>query len=115
MCSKLGQDILTAREREVNVGTSKKQTKLCQNIKDHLNSLWYRYNHDFPDIHTRTLRYVYFFYYVQYFSTNGKQTIKFLDKDLEFLASTGDAQGMDFYDVKDVVVNYQCAGSLQFT
>lgn len=36
MCSKLGQDILTAREREVNVGTSKKQTKLCQNIKDHL-------------------------------------------------------------------------------
>lgn len=61
MCSKLGQDILTAREREVNVGTSKKQTKLCQNIKDHLNSLWYRYNHDFPDIHTRTLRYVYFF------------------------------------------------------
>lgn len=40
ICSKLGQDILTAREREVNVGTSKKQTKLCQNIKDHLNSLW---------------------------------------------------------------------------
>lgn len=56
-----------------------------------------------------------FFYYVQYFSTNGKQTIKFLDKDLEFLAGSGDAQGMDFYDVKDVVVNYQCAGSLQFT
>lgn len=24
LCSKLGQDILTAREREVNVGTSKK-------------------------------------------------------------------------------------------
>ncbi|XP_052706403.1 uncharacterized protein LOC128181882 isoform X2 [Crassostrea angulata] len=48
-------------------------------------------------------------YGLKYFSTNGKQTIKFLDKDLEFLAGTGDAQGMDFYDVKDVVVNYQCA------
>lgn len=55
------------------------------------------------------------FYYVQYFSTNGKQTIKFLDRDLEFLAGTGAGQGMDFYDVKDIIVNYQCAGSSQFT
>lgn len=52
---------------------------------------------------------------MQYFSTNGKQTIKFLDRDLEFLAGTGAGQGMDFYDVKDIIVNYQCAGSSQFT
>lgn len=49
-------------------------------------------------------------FYVQDFSINGRQTIKFLDKDLEFLAGTGAGEGMDFYDIKDVIVNYECAG-----
>lgn len=49
---------------------------------------------------------------MQDFSINGKQTIQFLDKDLEFLAGTGAGEGMSFYDVKDVIVNYQCAGEV---
>lgn len=48
--------------------------------------------------------------FLQDFSINGRQTIKFLDKDLEFLAGTGAGEGMDFYDIKDVIVNYECAG-----
>lgn len=51
------------------------------------------------------------FLFVQEFTINGKQTIEFKDSDLEFLAATGAGEGMDFYDVKDVVVNYQCAGT----
>ncbi|XP_065926159.1 zinc metalloproteinase nas-1-like [Magallana gigas] len=43
-------------------------------------------------------------------SINRKQTIEFLDKDLEFLAGSSAGEGLDFYDIKDVIVNYQCAG-----
>lgn len=43
-------------------------------------------------------------------SINRKQIIEFLDKDLEFLAGTGAGEGLDFYDIKDVIVNCQCAG-----
>lgn len=42
---------------------------------------------------------------VQTFSINGKQTMEFLDKDLEFLAGTGAGEGMSFYEIKDVIVN----------
>lgn len=48
-------------------------------------------------------------YHLKEFTINGKQTIEFKDRDLEFLVATGVGEGMDFYDVKDVVVNYQCA------
>lgn len=51
-----------------------------------------------------------FFSFVQDFSINGKQTIEFLDRDLEFLAGTGAGEGLDFYDIKDVIVDYQCTG-----
>jgi hypothetical protein len=34
--------------------------------------------------------------------------MEFLDRDLEFLAGTGAGVGLDFYDVKDIMVNYQC-------
>lgn len=54
--------------------------------------------------------FVYFFSFVQDFSINGKQTIEFLDRDLEFLAGTGAGEGLDFYDIKDVIVDYQCTG-----
>lgn len=37
--------------------------------------------------------------------------MEFLDRDLEFLAGTGAGEGLDFYDVKDITVNYKCAGS----
>lgn len=40
----------------------------------------------------------------------GGQSMEFLDRDLEFLAGTGAGEGLDFYDVKDITVNYQCAG-----
>lgn len=36
--------------------------------------------------------------------------MEFLDRDLEFLAGTGAGEGLDFYDVKDITVNYKCAG-----
>lgn len=52
----------------------------------------------------------YFFFVLQEGSINRKQTIEFLDKDLEFLAGTGAGEGLDFYDIKDVIVNCQCAG-----
>lgn len=53
---------------------------------------------------------MFFFSFVQDFSINGKQTIEFLDRDLEFLAGTGAGEGLDFYDIKDVIVDYQCTG-----
>lgn len=37
--------------------------------------------------------------------------MEFLDRDLEFLAGTGAGEGLDFYDVKDITVNYKCAGA----
>lgn len=40
----------------------------------------------------------------------GGQSMEFLDRDLEFLAGTGAGEGLDFYDVKDITVNYKCAG-----
>lgn len=49
---------------------------------------------------------------MQDFSINGKQTIEFLDRDLEFLAGTGAGEGLDFYDIKDVIVDYQCTGKV---
>uniref|UniRef100_K1PS83 Metalloendopeptidase n=1 Tax=Magallana gigas TaxID=29159 RepID=K1PS83_MAGGI len=48
-------------------------------------------------------------YGLRTFSINGKNTIEFLDKDLEFLAGTAAGEGISFYDIKDVIVNYQCA------
>lgn len=54
--------------------------------------------------------YLNFFLVLQEGSINRKQTIEFLDKDLEFLAGTGAGKGMDFYDIKDIIVIYQCAG-----
>ncbi|XP_048747647.2 uncharacterized protein LOC125659895 [Ostrea edulis] len=42
------------------------------------------------------------------FSVTGGQSMEFLDRDLEFLAGTGAGVGLDFYDVKDITVNYQC-------
>ncbi|XP_052085404.1 MAM and LDL-receptor class A domain-containing protein 1-like isoform X2 [Mytilus californianus] len=41
------------------------------------------------------------------FSTNGKQTIKFKDQRLEFLADSAD--GLEFYDIQDVTDAYKCA------
>ncbi|XP_022321438.2 uncharacterized protein LOC111123420 isoform X1 [Crassostrea virginica] len=43
------------------------------------------------------------------FSKTGGQSMEFLDRDLEFLAGTGAGEGLDFYDVKDITVNYKCA------
>ncbi|CAG2238657.1 unnamed protein product [Mytilus edulis] len=40
------------------------------------------------------------------FSTNGKQTIKFKDQRLEFLADSAD--GLEFYDIQDVTDAYKC-------
>jgi hypothetical protein len=40
--------------------------------------------------------------------------MEFLDRDLEFLAGTGAGVGLDFYDVKDITKQYQCASKLKF-
>lgn len=52
-------------------------------------------------------------YHLDAFSKNGKPTLQFLDKDLEFLAGMGEEEGMGFYDIKDVIVNYECAAGCQ--
>ncbi|XP_021366872.1 MAM and LDL-receptor class A domain-containing protein 1-like [Mizuhopecten yessoensis] len=43
------------------------------------------------------------------FSTNGKPTMEFTDKRLDFLANS--ANGLTFYDVKDITAAYQCTGT----